>query len=1158
VPEAWEYADEDQWNQIQQGILDKFAKGPAPIVDVLARILEVKRQKPKETKPKVPRYTPTEQAAAQTEYERYITSGAEQFGNVRPAGLPGLEKVLGTELSRPEYIATLPVGGLSGIIPGTAGLLGMRGAELATEKYNLPPAAAIPLTLGAGLGAGLLGAGAQTAALRGAAALPGVAERAMPVLRRTVAEEVGGLKPKIPEPAAGRSVADIETDLALLRNVKPRPELADAVQNKITQLETELAQAKGVTQVTAEAAQAVPEGLTPGVRVSGLTPDGKQFRGDITSVTGDTVTVQTEAGLDFLQPEVVTTSRANVRPTMPRAAEAPAAPKPAAPVTEAYRPTQRELDEAILGGAKPPTEPPVTEMPTGAAPLEEPVAKLTRLIKSAKPVRREAEVLKHEELQRRAGALAGVFEAEPGRAGIPKALGQLKGEVPKPSFEPAEAAFTLDEIDGLFVSIRDKGLQPFQELNTKLALEKVLAGELPTTGEISLLQKTFGKEFGEALFSKQGIGQRAWAELWDALNIPRGVLSAYDISAPLRQGAPLAMRHPREWFSSITPMLKAFAREKWAAAIEKDLETGPAFERAQRAGLYQGKWGPTATLAEREERYLVTERTIGSKLLRGLPGVRMSERAYVTFLNWLRRGVFDNQVANWDKVGLSDLVAESELAGAVNAASGRGRLGALTPMAQPLSGGFFAPRLVMGRIQYPMSLFAKSPQVRRLVAEELLAFVGTGTALLALLKVSGAANVELNPLSSDFGKARIGNTRIDIWGGYQPLVRYTAQLLTGARKTIGTGEIVPADRKQVFTRFLQSKLSPQAGTAVDLWRGETYMGEDITSEPTSVRTQLFNRLTPLFLQDMTEAIRDNGVRGGFTAAPGVIGVGVQTFYTAGQKVDTLTKKYDPQGRSYNQMATVEFDRLMADHPDLAAARQDQLSGAASWGAVWANQKIQQQQEDQEFQTQFLDALNSGTTMADLSDELSAYLRERAVRSQERFGKTEDDPRNDLERKLDAYYALELPRFATDKERQDFYQQQETMLNNDPELAAAIRDAQGFHFTDPKMQQVVKQIWDARQVRREYYSIPPFLDLSLEDGNQLNNILAEAQAMVTLGKAGSRKQALLQMYEDGRCPESLLTYAVYAERLRNPERQEFRLAHADEMAMFEPLPYEEAQ
>jgi len=60
----------------------------------------------------------------------------------------------------------------------------------------------------------------------------------------------------------------------------------------------------------------------------------------------------------------------------------------------------------------------------------------------------------------------------------------------------------------------------------------------------------------------------------------------------------------------------------------------------------------------------------------------------------------------------------------------------------------------------------------------------------------------------------------------------------------------------------------------------------------------------------------------------------------------------------------------------------------------------------------------------------------------------------------------------------------------------------------------------------------------------------------LGKAFNRKAAILQIVVDeGRYPESLLVYAIYANRLRNPEREQFRHEHAEELAIFEDIPIE---
>ena len=68
-----------------------------------------------------------------------------------------------------------------------------------------------------------------------------------------------------------------------------------------------------------------------------------------------------------------------------------------------------------------------------------------------------------------------------------------------------------------------------------------------------------------------------------------------------------------------------------------------------------------------------------------------------------------------------------------------------------------------------------------MVARDLAIFVGTGVSILAALKLSGAADVEVDPRSANFGKVRVGNTRLDFWCGYTPIARLAAQLMTEAR-----------------------------------------------------------------------------------------------------------------------------------------------------------------------------------------------------------------------------------------------------------------------------------------------------------------------------------------------------------------------------------------
>ena len=86
---------------------------------------------------------------------------------------------------------------------------------------------------------------------------------------------------------------------------------------------------------------------------------------------------------------------------------------------------------------------------------------------------------------------------------------------------------------------------------------------------------------------------------------------------------------------------------------------------------------------------------------------------------------------------------------------------------------------------------------------------------------------------------------------------------------------------------------------------------------------------------------------------------------------------------------------------------------------------------------------------------------------------------------------------------------------------------------------------ARKEAEEYYSIPAYRGLSLEEGNRLNEVIREAQAMVTAGTAYSRRHALAILYDTGDEEQrQAVTHARLGKnRRRNHERDAFREAHA---------------
>ena len=582
-------------------------------------------------------------------------------------------------------------------------------------------------------------------------------------------------------------------------------------------------------------------------------------------------------------------------------------PKPEAPqaISEGVKlpiepPVAEEIAAEVI--TPPPTKPPPTAVEAAIPPTEDPVVKLTNLIKTAKPVRAETELLKHEELSRRAGALAGAIRAGEGEQAFLRAKGVLKGELPQAAFEPPRPQMTPDDIKGLFNKIRDSDLLPFQKLNTSEALSAILGGKLPTRGDIALLEQMFGSDLAKALLAHRPLSQKAWDVFLEVWNITRTLMASGELSASLRQGALLAPSHPKIFARTMWAQLRAAAKEKNALAIDRAMQTNPGAElRAQYKVFHAPLSGVGAKLTQREEVFLtkffetfvtyweqagLATKIGASPLYLIAKGVRIFERAYITFLNKMRVDIFDTTVATWRKTGEPPLPEELQrLSNFVNDGTGRGRLGKLEESAPVLSGAFFSPRLQASRIGFfwdamkdtvrAINDLAHGRPVNRMAKENLkavAAFVGVGLMVLGILKLNGW-EVSDDSNSADFGKAKKGKTRIDIWSSFQPYARFISNMITSTRTSTITGATLEVNRMKVMKSFLRSKLMPSMGYIWDVLEGRTYEGEDIEFSV----DQAVERLAPMWWQDMYEAIEEEGLVGGFYALPGFFGVGIQTY-----------------------------------------------------------------------------------------------------------------------------------------------------------------------------------------------------------------------------------------------------------------------------------------
>jgi hypothetical protein len=197
---------------------------------------------------------------------------------------------------------------------------------------------------------------------------------------------------------------------------------------------------------------------------------------------------------------------------------------------------------------------------------------------------------------------------------------------------------------------------------------------------------------------------------------------------------------------------------------------------------------------------------------------------------------------------------------------------------------------MLSRLNYldPTWYVRLSPQARREALRGLFATSAAVTSALYMFsRIPGVDIGSLDPRSADFGKLKIGNTRIDIAGGFQQYIRLAAELAiatgatvsstTGKKTKLGSGYGKPT-RLDLIIKFAEGKLAPAGAIATNVLRGKDPVGNPVTLE--SIVTSNF---TPLMTQDAYDIYKENhgGVNGIEWAmagyALGAFGFGIQTY-----------------------------------------------------------------------------------------------------------------------------------------------------------------------------------------------------------------------------------------------------------------------------------------
>lgn len=397
--------------------------------------------------------------------------------------------------------------------------------------------------------------------------------------------------------------------------------------------------------------------------------------------------------------------------------------------------------------------------------------------------------------------------------------------------------------------------------------------------ELDKAKTAFTRGQFEDMLRQRSTGKKILGAAGEVINTARAVMTAFDLSAVLRQGGFIALARPIRALRAFPAMFRAFGSEAGAHAVEHEIASRPNADLYRQAKLDLSKDG--TKLSDMEEQYM-------SRWAKKIPLVAGSERAYRTFLNRLRADSFDAMASAFGRRGGATLAEAKAIANFINVATGRGQLGSkMATAAVGLNHVFFAPRLVLSRFQLlaGQPLWSGSMATRRAIAGEYARYlVGVGV-VIALAKAAGSKDLETDPRSADFLKLRWGNTRLDPFSGLIQSTVVASRLLSGKTKN-SSGQLVSLrtapgeqrkfgqpDTTEVVGRFLRSKLSPVAGAALDVSSGRNLVGEPVT--PGMAASRMF---VPLTFGDVFTAMKERGMAGGAALSLLVIlGAGLQDY-----------------------------------------------------------------------------------------------------------------------------------------------------------------------------------------------------------------------------------------------------------------------------------------
>jgi hypothetical protein len=495
--------------------------------------------------------------------------------------------------------------------------------------------------------------------------------------------------------------------------------------------------------------------------------------------------------------------------------------------------------------------------------------------------------------------------------------------------------------------------KPLTHANVGQALTRIRRGQIPQLHHFTLLEPILGKASTQELY--HAYSKHRNFTPWEIPGIAAQVFKSF-VSSDIqfvRQGSGFALRHPIRYLKGSGVAAKAYVNKQYADRVMNEVKASPNHKTAIDRGLNFIDTSPYS--AHRAEWYSFglseklaaagTKGGVFSKILFAPARaygklLQRAEHSFAASTNSFMQGLWDSHTLALDRMNLpapKRVQYEESYAKAINTfmkilrtknATGRKIKDAANLV-------LFSPSVTAARPLQVVAPFRPGLKgARRYSAELTASNIGKIVGISAI--VSSAANMysmkdptddpplnsSTNPLSSDFGKIKVGDTRYDFTGGDAIFYRTLARLAVGAYlrgKREITGDIqtkVGGERVrsvgETLEQYTLSRQAPSITFAKAVITGKDFVGDDISLPESFLRA-----ITPEQLQAMYDAWEQDGTLQALVAASSAqFSAGVQSY-----EINPASQRYkvkdriavDKHGKAWEDLSILQQELLTIEN-----------------------------------------------------------------------------------------------------------------------------------------------------------------------------------------------------------------------------------------------------